>query len=116
MKHQTLHQLAEQAGFDIIDGFISGPGLDGCCENELIRLLELLQTEKQQPSPNSIQPLDRYMVLYAEAEELLNRIHESHDDHYGSSPDDVTWGHVGSLGHFVEVLQYAAQALPGQKT
>lgn len=27
------------------------------------------------------------------------------DDHFGSAPDEVTWAHVGSLGHADEQLE-----------
>lgn len=106
--------LAQQAGFDIIDDQICAPDIDGGCTEEVERLVNLLRPTT--PAVPSVQPVDRYMSLYAEAEDLLTRIHEAHDDHYGYNPDDITWGHVGTLGHFVEILQYAMHAIPGQKT
>lgn len=115
-KHQSLHELADQAGFDIIDGVICAPDPDGHCEEELIRLLELMPAEKQQPAVASTRPVDRYIVLYAEAEELLNQIRESHEANYGIEPCEVDWGDVGSLSNFVEALQFAVRSLPNRPT
>lgn len=109
-----IHDLAQQAGFDIIDGEICAPDIDGGCTEEVKRLVNILRPTA--PAVQAVQPVDRYISLYAEAEDLLTRLHEAHDDHYGYNPDDITWGHVGTLGHFVEILQYAMHAIPGQKT
>ena len=29
---------------------------------------------------------------------MLTRLQALSDDHFGYSPDEVTWGHVGTLG------------------
>ena len=116
MNQKTLHELAEQAGFDIIDGEICAPDPDGGCEDEIIRLLELLQTEHQQPAVASTRPVDRYILLYAEAEELLAQLREQHESNYGIEPSEVNWGDVGSLSNFVEVLQFAVRSLPNRPT
>jgi hypothetical protein len=32
------------------------------------------------------------------------------DDHFGVSPDDINWGHVGTLTHYAELLKRIADA------
>ena len=116
MNHKTLHELAEQAGFDIIDGEICAPNPDGGCEGEIVRLLELLQTERQQPVIASTRPVDRYILLYAEAEELLTQLREQHEANYGIEPSRVDWGDVGAFSNLVEILQFAVRSLPNRPT
>jgi hypothetical protein len=41
----------------------------------------------------------------AEIDTMLTRIQQLSDDHFGYSPDEIDWGHVGTLGHYAELLQ-----------
>ena len=41
----------------------------------------------------------------AEIDTMLSRIESLSDDHFGVAPDEVSWGHVGSLGHYAELLK-----------
>jgi hypothetical protein len=36
---------------------------------------------------------------------MLSRLQSLSDDHFGVAPDEVTWGHVGSLEHHAELLR-----------
>ncbi|MGH6897698.1 MAG: hypothetical protein ACREJ5_14335 [Geminicoccaceae bacterium] len=36
---------------------------------------------------------------------MLSRLQALSDDHFGYSPDEVTWGHVGNLAHYAERLK-----------
>jgi hypothetical protein len=60
--------------------------------------------------------VDRYIVLYAEAEELLTQIREQHEANYGIEPSEVDWGDVGALSHFVEVPHFVVMSLPNRPT
>ena len=35
----------------------------------------------------------------------LTRLQALSDDHFGYSPDEVTWSHVGTLEHYAELLK-----------
>ena len=51
----------------------------------------------------------------AEFDALLERLAALSDDHFGVSPDDVHWGHVGTVADVVLLLQQALRQLePGQ--
>jgi hypothetical protein len=39
----------------------------------------------------------------AEIDRMLARIQALSEDHFG--PDEVTWSHLGSLGHYAELLR-----------
>jgi hypothetical protein len=33
------------------------------------------------------------------------RLQALSDDHFNYSPDEITWGHVGTLGYYAELLK-----------
>ena len=41
----------------------------------------------------------------AEIDAMLSRLQSLSDEHFGVTPDEVTWGDVGSLGHYAELLR-----------
>jgi hypothetical protein len=41
----------------------------------------------------------------AEIDAMLGRLQSLSDDHFGVAPDEVTWGHVGTLGYYAELLK-----------
>ena len=49
--------------------------------------------------------LAAFVARKAEIDAMLTRIQALSDEHFGVAPDDVTWGHVGSLGHYAELLK-----------
>jgi hypothetical protein len=36
---------------------------------------------------------------------MLDRLKSLSDEHFGYSPDDINWGHVGTLAHYAELLK-----------
>jgi hypothetical protein len=40
-----------------------------------------------------------------EIDQMLARLQALSDDHFGWTPDEITWSHVGSLGHYAELLK-----------
>ncbi len=44
--------------------------------------------------------LDAFIAAKAEIDALLARLAVHSADHFGYSPDEVNWGHVGTLGHY----------------
>ena len=41
--------------------------------------------------------LAAFVSKKAEIDAMLTRLQALSDDHFGYAPDDVTWGHVGTL-------------------
>jgi hypothetical protein len=41
----------------------------------------------------------------AQIDAMLSRIQTLSDEHFGLAPDEVTWGHVGTLEHHAELLR-----------
>ena len=40
-----------------------------------------------------------------EIDAMLTRLQALSDDHFGYAPDEVTWGHVGTLEHYADLLK-----------
>jgi hypothetical protein len=49
--------------------------------------------------------LAAFVARKAEIDAMLTRIQTLSDDHFGVAPDEVNWGHVGTLGHYAELLK-----------
>jgi len=49
--------------------------------------------------------LAAFVSKKAEIDAMLTRLQALSDDHFGYSPDEVTWAHVGSLEHCAELLK-----------
>jgi hypothetical protein len=41
----------------------------------------------------------------AEIDTMLARIQGAQDEHFGYSPDEITWSHAESLAHYAELLK-----------
>lgn len=49
--------------------------------------------------------LTAFMTKKAEIDEILTRLQALSDDHFNAHPDDIHWGHVGDLEHYVSLLK-----------
>ena len=48
---------------------------------------------------------EAFIARKAEIDEMLQRLRTLSDDHFGYAPDEINWGHVGSLVHYAELLK-----------
>ena len=53
----------------------------------------------------NINATEAFMARKAEIDEMLQRLRTLSDDHFGYAPDEINWGHVGSLVHYAELLK-----------
>jgi hypothetical protein len=51
------------------------------------------------------QVLAAFVSKKAEIDTMLARLQNLSDEHFGCSPDEIHWGHVGDLGHYAELLK-----------
>jgi hypothetical protein len=49
--------------------------------------------------------LAAFVSKKAEIDEMLTRLQALSDDHFNYSPDQIDWGHVGTLGYYAELLK-----------
>ena len=54
---------------------------------------------------NQEQALDAFMAKKAEIDAMLARLTALSADHFETSPDEINWGHVGTLGHYASLLR-----------
>lgn len=63
------------------------------------------------PKPrDNRKPLDEFIARKAEIDTMLDRLKALSDDHFNWSPDEIDWGHVGTLAHYAELLKRITDA------
>jgi hypothetical protein len=60
--------------------------------------------------PDNHTALDAFIARRAEINAMLDRLKALSDEHFGNSPDDINWGHVGSLASYAELLKRITDA------
>ena len=59
---------------------------------------------------NKPQAIDAFIATKAEIDAMLDRLKNLSDAHFGYAPDDINWGHVGTLAHYAELLNRITDA------
>lgn len=54
--------------------------------------------------------LAAFVTRKAEIDAMLARLQDASADHFGFAPDDINWGHVGTLAHYAELLKRITDA------
>lgn len=54
--------------------------------------------------------LDAFITRKAEIDAMLARLAALSDEHFGYAPDEINWGHVGTLAHYAELLKHITDA------
>jgi len=54
--------------------------------------------------------IDTFIARKAEIDTMLARLQALSGDHFNVAPEEVTWGHVGDLGHYAELLKQITDA------
>ena len=49
--------------------------------------------------------LDAFMTTKFQIDAMLARLAALSDDHFGTCPDEINWGHVGDLNRYAELLR-----------
>lgn len=60
--------------------------------------------------PENQKALDAFIARKAEIDTMLDRFKALSEEHFGYSPDDINWGHVGTLAHYAELLKRITDA------
>jgi hypothetical protein len=56
-------------------------------------------------SKSNQQALAAFVQKKAEIDTMLARLQALSDEHFGYSPDEITWSHAESLAHYAELLK-----------
>ena len=54
---------------------------------------------------DSSKALDAVIAAKLEIDSMLERLKALSDDHFETSPDEINWGHVGTLSHYRDKLR-----------
>ena len=60
---------------------------------------------KPETNMNRRTALDAFIAKKAEIDTMLARLTALSEVHFNVAPDEVTWGDVGSLAHYAELLK-----------
>ncbi|MGE3506992.1 MAG: hypothetical protein AB7M05_20040 [Alphaproteobacteria bacterium] len=58
--------------------------------------------------------LNAFLARKAEIDAMLVRLQVLSDEHFAVAPDDVNWGHVGTLAHHADLLRRICDAAFGE--
>ena len=54
--------------------------------------------------------LDAFMTAKLQIDAMLVRLKTLSADHFETSPDEINWGHVGTLNHYGSLLRQIADS------
>ena len=54
--------------------------------------------------------LDAFIATKVEIDAMLERLKALSADHFNTHPDEITWGHVGTLNHYASLLRQITDA------
>ena len=60
---------------------------------------------RKKTSKSNDDALAAFVARKAEIDAMLTRLRALSDDHFNYSPDEIGWGHVGTLGYYAELLK-----------
>jgi hypothetical protein len=49
---------------------------------------------------NARTAIDAFISAKLEIDDMLTRLQALSDDHFNTNPDEINWGHVGTLDHY----------------
>ena len=61
-------------------------------------------TTRRATAPNE-KALNAFLVAKIEIDAMLERLKTLSDDHFDTHPDEINWGHVGTLNHYSSLLR-----------
>ena len=56
-------------------------------------------------TPKQPRALDAFLAVKVEIDAILERLAGLSADHFETSPDEIDWGHVGTLNHYRDRLR-----------
>ena len=60
---------------------------------------------QKQIAKSKEEALAAFVSKKAEIDAMLTRLQALSDDHFGHSPDEITWSHAEGLAHYAELLK-----------
>lgn len=54
---------------------------------------------------DNTQAIDAFLAKKAEIDAMLARLQTLSADHFNWTPEEINWGHAGTMGHYAEMLK-----------
>ncbi|TAN56865.1 MAG: hypothetical protein EPN20_18075 [Magnetospirillum sp.] len=54
---------------------------------------------------DNTQAIDAFIAKKAEFDAMLARLQNLSADHFNWAPDEINWGHAGTMAHYAEMLK-----------
>ena len=58
--------------------------------------------------------LDAFIAAKTEIDAMLERLAAPSAEHFETSPDEINWGHVGTLNHYASLLKRITDSAFGE--
>ena len=63
------------------------------------------QLRAEKAARNREAAINAFMGEKAEIDDMLARLQSLSDEHFNCQPDEINWGHVGTLEHYASLLK-----------
>lgn len=63
------------------------------------------QLRAEKAARNKEAALNAFIGKKAEIDTMLTRLQALSDEHFNAHPDEINWGHVGTLEHYASLLK-----------
>ena len=63
---------------------------------------------------NQPKALEAFIARKLEIDEMLARLQALSDEHFNAQPDEINWGHVGTLEHYASQLKELTNSAFGE--
>jgi hypothetical protein len=63
------------------------------------------QLRAEKAAKNQEAAINAFAAKKAEIDEMLTRLQRLSAEHFNAHPDEINWGHVGSLEHYASLLK-----------
>ena len=72
------------------------------------------QLRAEKARRNQEAALAAFIEKKAEIDAMLARLQRLSDDHFDAHPDEINWGHVGTLEHYASQLKHITDSAFGE--
>ena len=77
-------------------------------------MTERNQLRAEKARRNQEAALAAFIGKKAEIDAMLARLQRLSDDHFDAHPDEINWGHVGTLEHYASLLKRITDSAFGE--
>ena len=77
-------------------------------------MIDRHQLQAEKARRNQEAALAAFIEKKAEIDTMLARLQRLSEDHFNAHPDEINWGHVGTLEHYASLLKRITDSAFGE--